>query len=307
MKPAPFGYLRPASVEEALAALAAHGDDAKILGGGQSLVPLLNFRVARPEVLIDINGLGGELDYIRREADGTLAVGALTRHRTLELSPLLAPRHALLAEAVPWIGDAAIRNRGTVGGSLVHNDPAGELGTVLLALEGEVVLRGPGGERRERAADFLAGSYLTSIEEGEMLVEARFPPAPEGAGEAFMEIARRRGDFALVGAAACLRIGPDGAVEEARLALSGAGEAPRRMAAAEAQLTGRRWDGEAARAAAEAAAEEAEPIPDLHGGEAYRRNLVRVFARRALERAAVRAAAGRAAGAGSAPGGNRDG
>jgi CO/xanthine dehydrogenase FAD-binding subunit len=299
MKPAPFVYFRPGTVDEALGILSEHGGEAKILGGGQSMVPLLNFRLARPEALVDINRLGPELDYIRREEDGTLAVGALTRHRRLERSPLLASSHRLLREAIPWIGEVAIRNRGTVGGSVAHSDPTAELNTVLLALDGEVVVRGPGGDRREKVRNFVVGSYATTLGEEEMIVEVRFPPEPEGSGSAFLEISRRHGDFALVGVAACLSLDAGGRIEEARLSVSGAGEAPRRMEAAEEVLSGKTLSDEVFAAAARAAGEEAEPVPNLNGGEAYRRNLVHVFCARALGRAAERIASPGGRGAGN--------
>jgi len=289
LKPAPFTYLCPSSIEEALTELAEYGEDAKVLGGGQSLVPLLNFRIARPVVLIDINGLAGELDYIRLEEEGTLAVGALTRQRALELTPLTLSRHRTLAEAVPWIGEVGIRNRGTVGGSVAHCDPTAELSTVLIALGGEVVVRGPSGLRHERAVDFFVGSYGTTLADEEIVTEVRFPPEPVGGGTAFIELGRRRGDFALVGVAACLFLGSQGTVVEARLAVAGAGEVPRRMECAENILCGERMSEGVLHEVAELVAEVAEPVGNLHGGEAYRRNLVCVFTARALKLAWKRA------------------
>jgi CO/xanthine dehydrogenase FAD-binding subunit len=286
MKPAPFQYLRAASVPQALQALADHGPEARILAGGQSLVPMMNFRLARPACLVDINGIR-DLNYIRRE-DGHLTIGALTRQSTLEHSPLVEAAGPLLAEATRLIGHPTIRHRGTIGGSLAHADPAAESPTALLALDGDVTVAGPSGQRRIPASDLFVGYCATSLEPGEMLVEVRIPVTPPRTGWAFLELARRHGDFAIVGVAAQLTTDAHGTCTGARLALCGVAPTPVRCSQAEAELIGSPVDDAVIQHAAEAAAEAADPSDDLHGSARYKQRMVTVFAQRALRRARQR-------------------
>jgi len=288
MKPAPFEYVAARSVAEAVDALARHGDEAKVLAGGQSLVPMLNMRLARPAVLVDING-AGELDYLR-EASGVLAVGALLRQRTLERwARAGAP---LIAEALRWVGHVAIRNRGTVAGSIAHGDPASELPALLLCFDGAVVARRAGGERVIPAAELHLAPLTTSLGPGELVTEVRVPlPRPE-AGWGFAEVARRHGDFALVGAAAVLWCA-EGRVAGARLAFFGVGGRPLRGTAAEAALTGREPTPARLKDAARAAAAALSPDADLHATADYRRRVAAVLAERTLVEALGRCGRGR--------------
>jgi len=287
LKPAPFAYHAPRTVAEALRLLAEHSDDAKPLAGGQSLVPLLNFRLARPEHLIDLNEVAG-LAGIRR-SDGVLRIGAMTRQSALEASALVGEHWPLLTEALTFVAHSQIRNRGTVGGSVAHADAAAELPVALLALGATVhaeSLRG----RRAIAADELFVTHLTTaLEPDELLVEIELAPQPPATGHAFVEFARRHGDFALGGAAALLTLAPDGTCERARIALLAAGPVPLLAAEAADGLRGGVVDEAAAAAAAQRAVEPISPTGDIHGSTEYRRELVAVMVRRALLSAAGRA------------------
>jgi len=223
MKPAPFHYLAPASLEEALELKRAHGEDAKFLAGGQSLVPAMNFRLAQPAMLIDLNGLR-ELDYVR--ASGALRIGALTRHRTIERDALVARHAPLLHEAAPHVAHPQIRNRGTLCGNLAHADPASEFPAVMLALGGRMRARSQGGERWIDARDFFRGVFTTALAPDEMLVEVELPALSARTGTCFLEVARRRGDYALMGVAAVVTLGADGKVATARIGLCNAGATP---------------------------------------------------------------------------------
>ncbi|MBI4493051.1 MAG: xanthine dehydrogenase family protein subunit M [Chloroflexi bacterium] len=287
MKPPRFEYYDPASLDEALALLAQHGDEAKLLAGGQSLVPLLNLRLARPRVLVDLNPLD-ELAYVRAE-NGHLAIGALTRQRDLELSEVARARCPLLAEALRLVGHPTIRNRGTVGGNLAHADPASELPAVALALEAEFVARSSRGERRVPARAFFVHALTTALAADEALVEVRIPALPAGAGWAFVELARRHGDYAIAGAAAALTLDASGRIAWARLSLCGVGPVPIRPLEAERLLPGRQPGPDLWRAVGEAAAEASDPASDLQATADYRRAMVEVYVARALERAAARA------------------
>ena len=284
MKPAPFEYEAAHSAAEAVALVARHGDQAKVLAGGQSLVPMLNLRLARPGVVVDING-AAELDYLR-ESGGTLAVGAVARQRALER--WAADRAPLIAEALRLVGHVAIRNRGTVVGNLVHGDPASELPALLLCLDGAVVVRGPAGERVIRAADLYLAPLTTSLAADEVAVEARFTLPPAGAGWGFAEVARRHGDFALAGAVAVVRLGADGRVVGARLSFFGVGGTPVGGAAGEAVLAGQTPTPERVRDAARAAAADLSPDADLHASAAYRQRVAAVLAERTLSAAVER-------------------
>jgi aerobic carbon-monoxide dehydrogenase medium subunit len=291
MKPAPFEYHRPDSVDEALALLAEHGYDAKLLAGGQSLVPAMNFRLAAPAVLIDLNRIPG-LDGLA-EAEGGLRIGAMVRQRAAERSPLVASRAALLAETLPYVAHAQIRNRGTIGGSIAHADPAAELPAVMLALDARFHLRGPNGTRVVAAGDFFTGLFGTALEAEEMLVEVEIPPAAPRTGWAFDEVSRRHGDYALAGIAATVQVDDAGRCTGARIALLSVGDGPVLAAEAAAALVGSEPSDAAIRAAAEAAAQrDIDPPGDIHASPAYRRQLTDVLVRRVLPRAFARAAAG---------------
>jgi CO/xanthine dehydrogenase FAD-binding subunit len=287
MKPAPFDYVRARDVPEALDLLAAHGPEARILAGGQSLVPMMNFRLARPTCLVDVNGIR-ELDYVRRE-NGQLAIGALTRHSTIERSELVQAACPLLAEATALVGHPTIRHRGTLGGSLAHADPAAEGPAALLALEGQVAVAGPGGERTIAARELFVGYCTTALVPGEMLTEVRVPIMPPRTGWAFLELTRRHGDFAIVGVAAFATLNRDGTCAAARLALCAVAPTAVRCDEAERRLVGTRPDERSVQAAAEAAVEAADPSGDLHGSARYKQRMVAVFVKRALERALERA------------------
>ncbi len=287
MKPAPFEYHRPGSLEEALILLADRGG-AKPLAGGQSLIPAMNFRLAAPPVLVDLNRIA-ELEGISKLGED-LRIGALTRHSAVERSPLVAERAPLLAEAMPHIAHPQIRTRGTVGGSLAHADPAAELPAVMVALEAVLVLRSRAGERRIKADDFFTGLFATALQPGELVVAIEIPASPARAGVAFDEFARRRGDYALVGVAVSLSLDERGQCARVRIALLSVGDGPALAQRAMAALRGRALDDSSIAGAAElAATEDIEPPSDLNASQDYRRQLARVLTRRALTRAASRA------------------
>jgi carbon-monoxide dehydrogenase medium subunit len=291
MKPPAVDYAAPGTVGEALSLLAQHEGDAKILAGGQSLMPLLNMRLARPGLLVDLGRVPG-LDYIR-EVDGGLAIGAMTTQRTVERSPLVASRNPLLHAAVRLIAHPQIRNRGTIGGSIAHADPAAECPAIALAMGAELRVAGPGEAARERtiaAADFFVTYLTTALAPTELLREVRFPALPDGTGWSFMEVARRHGDFALAGAVATLALDRSGRCADARLVLFGVGSTPLRARAVEDALR----DEKPSPALFERAAEKvslvvAEPLSDVHASAEYRQHLARVLARRSLAEAAGRA------------------
>ncbi len=286
MKPPRFDYHAPGTLEEALALLQRYGGEAKVLAGGQSLMPLLNFRLTRPAALIDLNRIPALAGI--REEDGWVRLGAMTRQRAIEFSPVVAGRLPLLQEATRLVGHLPIRTRGTIGGSLAHADPSAEYPAVLAALEGRVVARSPRGERT-LDADALFRAYLTtSLEPDEILTEVRLPAMPPGAGYAFEEFSRRHGDFAIVGVAA-LVVCEGGRCPRARLATAGVGPVPVRLRAAEAILERDGVSPAAVEAAARAAAAAVEPDSDLHASAAYRRHLTGVLTARAVERALARA------------------
>src|SRR6266702_7076747 len=287
MKPAPFDYFAPATLDEALALLAEHGGDAKPLAGGQSLIPAMNFRLARPAILVDLNRIS-ELAYVRAESG--VAIGAMTRQRVVERSEVVARAAPLLAEALPSIAHPQIRNRGTVGGSLAHADPAAELPAVMLALEARFRARGPRGERWIPAGEFFTGILETALGPDELLLEVAVPKSPARTGYAFAELARRRGDYALVGVAARVTLDRRGRCQAARITLFSVGDGPVLAAAAAAMLDGQETSPEAMRAAADAAAQrDIDPPSDIHASAAYRRRLAAVLTRRALQRAVERA------------------
>ena len=282
MKPAPFDYHAPRSVAEAIELLAAHGDDAKVLAGGQSLVPAMNFRLARPAVLVAINRIG-ELDFCSA-TDGALRIGALTRHVRFERAVTEGALGALLADVVRYIAHLPIRVRGTFAGSLAHADPAAEWCVVATTLNAEIRARGPAGERSIGAADFFRSILTTSLRPDELITEVRLPVLGPDWRFGFAEFSRRAGDFALGMTLALLRL--DGErIAEARIGVGGAGDRPLRITEAEQALAGAVPDREALAEAAGMAAASVDPFDDLHASAAYRRDLVRTMTRRALERA----------------------
>jgi carbon-monoxide dehydrogenase medium subunit len=292
VKMAKFVYHRPEDVEEALEILAEHGSDGKVLAGGQSLLPLLAMRLAAPGHLVDVGHLP-DADSIDVESDGTVVVGGTVRHVEIEQSATIAAVAPLLSGAAPLIGHRAIRSRGTVCGSLAHADPAAELPAVALALDAELVVRGPAGERRVAAADFFVGYLTTALAEDELLVAVRLPPwAPpdrRAKGWSIQEVSRRQGDFAMVGVAVVVEGDHDGMIRRAALSYFGAASTAVRVIDAERVLVGRRPTLEALAEAATIAAGALNPPADDHGSAAYRRHLAAVLTRRALTEASVRA------------------
>ncbi|MDQ3929134.1 MAG: xanthine dehydrogenase family protein subunit M [Chloroflexota bacterium] len=288
MKPTPFQYHAPRTRQEALDLLAEYAGEAKVLAGGQSLVPSMNFRLAQPSILVDLNGVE-DLFGVTPSEDGGLLVGAMTRHRRMERSPLVAERAPLISEAMPFIAHPQIRNRGTFGGSLAHADPAAELPALAVALEAHMRVQNANGDRWIPAGDFFLGLFTTALEPDEMLVEVSIPPLPGRTGTAFEEFARRHGDYALVGAAAVVTLSDDGTVAESKLVFLSVGDMPVVAASASQVLDGQRPTKEAVRAAAEAIASDIEPQADIHATAEYRLHLSKVLARRTLTRAVQRA------------------
>jgi CO/xanthine dehydrogenase FAD-binding subunit len=290
VKPASFEYRRPETLDEALAILAETGADAKALAGGQSLVPAMNFRLARPAVLVDLNRLD-PLAYIAETPDGGLRIGAMTRQRATERSTAVAGRASLLFEAMPCIAHPQIRNRGTMGGSLAHADPAAELPAVMVALDARFVLRSRSAGRTVPAQDFYTGILSTALRPDELLTEIQIPPRAARTGTAFMELARRQGDFALVGVAVEVVLNQGRDCTSARIVLLSVGDGPVPATTAVSALVGNAPTAsrieEAARVGAEA---DIDPPSDIHASSTYRRHLARVLVRRAVTRAVERAA-----------------
>jgi carbon-monoxide dehydrogenase medium subunit len=287
MKAAPFELAAPASLEEALELLERHGDGAKVIAGGQSLMPLLALRFAQPEILVDLNRVGG-LTGVRRTEEGGVAIGAMTRTRTLEDDPTIAELLRLAAQAAPLIAHRAIRNRGTVGGAIAHADAAAELPAVMLASDATMVAMSAAGRREITAADFFLTHYTTALAPNEILVELRVPPPPPGTGTSFQEISRRHGDFAMAGAATMVQL-DGGRVRDARVAVIGV--ADRALALDTAALLGQEPRRETLEAFACDAVADLDPTSDQHASAEYRRHLAAVLIRRTLEDAAAAAAA----------------
>ena len=285
MKPPPFDYYDPTSVKETLDLLQRYGDEAKVLAGGQSLMPLLNFRLSYPSALIDINRVA-DLSYIQQK-DGLIRIGALTRQRTIEFSELIRNQLPLLYDATTLVGHLPIRTRGTIGGSLAHADPAAEYPTVAMALNAELIIQGPNGTRVLSAEEFFVSYLTTALAPNEVLTEVRFSSSPATSGWAFEEFARRHGDFAVVGIAAV--IDTDGEqCRTARLAAAGVGPTPIRLSAAEDILTQAGVTDQGIQNAADKAAELVEPDSDIHASADFRRHLTQVLTRRAVKRAIER-------------------
>lgn len=288
MKPASFDYFAPDSLDQAVQLLARHGEDAKLLAGGQSLVPAMNFRVVQPSVLIDLNRIP-ELAFIRRE-ERALRVGAMVRERQLELDPLVASCVPLLAEAMPYVAHPQIRNRGTLGGSLAHADPAAELPVIMAALAARFKASGPKGERWLNATEFFLGLFTTALSPDEILEEVEIPLMPERTGWSFLEVAPRAGDYALMGVAAMLTLDGRSVCQEAKLVYLNAGEGPMEAPAAAKLLKGESIDERLMESAAATASEtEIQPFGNVHASAAFQRHLARVLTRKALVQALERA------------------
>jgi len=288
MKPAPLAYCDPTTVDEAVAVLADAGDEAKLLAGGQSLMPLLNLRIVRPSVLVDLNRIE-QLSEIDAREIGGIRIGATVRQRTLELDATMRERLPLLVEAVRLVAHVPIRTRGTVGGSVAHADPAAEIPAVTLVLGATMHVVGPTGPRTIPATDFYLGPFTTGVDPSDLLVAVEFPPQPPGAGWAFLEIARLHGAFALVGVAALIHAGADGTLEDARLALCGVGGTPVEIEGLDELVRGQRPSASLIEQVARRVRETIEPFTDTQAGAGYRREVAGVLTARALHLAALRA------------------
>jgi carbon-monoxide dehydrogenase medium subunit len=288
MKPAPFDYYLPATIDEALDLKARLGGEARFLAGGQSLVPAMNFRLAQPTALIDLNGLAG-LAEIVAAADGGLRLGALVRHRDLERRPEVARRHPLLCEAAAQVAHPQIRNRGTLGGNLAHAEPASELPSVMVALGARIHARSTTTERWIGAAEFFTGALSTALRDDELLAEITVPALPVRTGTCFLEMARRRGDFALMGVAATVTLDPAGRCVAAKLVYCNADDRPFDGKEAAAALIGERIAAPTIEAAAEAAAGAVRPSGSIQASAAFQRHLAGVLTRRAVARSNERA------------------
>ncbi len=289
MKPAPFEYIAPQSLAEALDVMDQYGYDAKLLAGGQSLIPVMNFRLAQPAVIVDLNGVS-ELARLSANGDGGLHIGAMVRHSQLEHSPTVAAKAPLVAETMPHVAHPQIRNRGTIGGSLAHADPAAELPAIMVALQARFRLQRMGGERWVHAVDFYQALFTTALEPEEILVEIVVPPLPAHTGYAFHEVARRHGDFAQAGAAALVTLDKRGVCREARLVYLNVGNIPVQTQEAAAALVGATPTPDLIKAAAQTAAQkEIDPAGDIHASADYKRHLAAVLGQRALQQAVTRA------------------
>jgi carbon-monoxide dehydrogenase medium subunit len=282
--PAAFEYVRAQSVDEALAALGRHGADARILAGGQSLVPAMRFRLARPGVLVDINPVNA-LEFLRLESDA-LVVGALARDLAIERAPFIGERRfSLIADVSRVVADPVVRQMGTLVGSLCHNDPAGDWTAAALAARAAVVVQGPAGTRTVAIDEFLRDSFTTAVADGEIAIEARFPSPNERTAGAYMKVERKVGDFATASAAVQISLGADGAIRQAGIALSAAGPCAVRVPEAEQLLTGQTPTADLVKAAGAAASRRSEPQADLRGSIDYKKNLAGVLVQRALRQA----------------------
>jgi carbon-monoxide dehydrogenase medium subunit len=298
MKAARFDHHEPTTVDEAVS-LIDEADEPTLLAGGQSLVPMMRFRLAQPETVVDLNGIDS-LDYLR-EAKGSLRVGALVRHADVETAPLIAENYGSFADTAPEVGDPQVRNRGTVVGSIAQADPKGDWGTVLLAHEGEVVARGPDGERTIPAEEFFLFPYETALEADELATEIRIPVSGDDEGSAYHKLKRKVGDFAMAGSAARLSL-EDGAVADASVALTSMDITNLLVPDAGDRLADESPDADLFREAGEIAAEAADPESDEHGSAAYKRNMARVLTQRALADALARARSDGPAAEGNATG-----
>jgi 6-hydroxypseudooxynicotine dehydrogenase subunit alpha len=284
MKPAPFRYIAASSLDHALALKAEYGDEARFLAGGQSLIPAMNFRLARPSVLIDINGLG-ELARVEAAEGGEIRVGALTRYHSLERNSRFLADCPLFADALPHIAHPQIRNRGTIGGNLSHADPASELPAITVAMRARMRIKSAKGEREVAASEFFQGLLTTDIQVDEMLVEIALPAPPARSGACFMEVARRRGDFALAGVAAIVTTDAQGRCSQLRLALCGVGDTPVDASSAAASLIGQPCTGAAIEAVAAEVQGMIAPSGNVHASPDYQRHIAGVLVQRAISAA----------------------
>jgi aerobic carbon-monoxide dehydrogenase medium subunit len=289
MIPGKFEYFSPTSVKEAVGLLGQYGPDAKVLAGGQSLIPAMRFRLAQPEILVDINRIDG-LEYIR-EIDGYLAIGALTRESALEKSPLIRQKYPLLADTARVIADPLVRNMATVGGNLAHADPANDHPATMLAYNARIIAEGPGGEAVIPIDDFFVSLFETCLEKDQILKEIQIPTPPAGSGGCYLKIERKVGDYAVVGVAVQLTL-EDGLCKTIRIGLTNVSGTPMRAKAAEATLLGQPVHDMTFEMTGQAAAAESEPWADLRGSEEYKRDLVRVVTKRAIRKAIERANGG---------------
>ena len=287
MIPQAFDYLVPKTLPEAISMLQQHGDGAKILSGGHSLIPMMKLRLALPETLIDINGIPG-LDYIT-ESDGTLRIGALTREAALEDADLIRSTYPIIYDTAVMIADPQVRNMATVGGNLAHGDPGNDHPATMLALGARVVVQGPQGERTIPIEDFFVDFFMTALAPDEILTEIQIPTPPPGSGGAYLKLERKVGDYAVVGVAAQVTVDQQGVCRYAGIGLTNVGPISIKAREAEAHLLGGLLDENAIGEAARLAAEASEPGSDLRGSEAYKRAMVEELTKRALRRAAERA------------------
>jgi carbon-monoxide dehydrogenase medium subunit len=291
MKPPPFDYLKPMSLEEALAVKSQYGEDAKVLAGGQSLIPTMNYRLVQPSVLIDLNELS-ELDHIQSDQEGHLCIGAMTRQRRLEFDGMVEEVSPLLHEAMPLIAHPQIRNRGTIGGSMVHADPAAELPVLALVSRARFRLQNSEGERWVPAEHFFLGMFMTDLQADEILVEVVLPPMPSHTGWSFLEVSRRKGDYAMMGVAVWVTLEDAGLCKDARLVFINAGDGPIEAVQAARLIEGEKYSDAIITAAAEVASgDEIDPFGSVHASVDFQRHLAKVLTQRALKQAFERAEA----------------
>ncbi|MEO6891768.1 MAG: xanthine dehydrogenase family protein subunit M [Ktedonobacteraceae bacterium] len=281
--PAAFDYHPAKSVDEAIALLQQYGDDAKVLAGGHSLLPTMKLRLAQPAHLVDLGRISG-LSYIKEEG-GAIAVGALTTYNTLEHSELLRRHYAIFAEGIAQIGDQQVRNRGTIGGSVAHSDPAGDMPGIVLALKADILVQGPGGVRTIKIDDFFTGMFETALHPDEIITEIRFPLPAARTGSAYTKLANKASHYAIVGCAAVVSLDNDGVCAAASIVTTGASLKATRDSGVESALVGKKLDEAAIASAAEHAAEGLELVEDIHGSKAYRAEMAKVLTRRAIVKA----------------------
>lgn len=289
MKPAPFEYFAPDTLDEALSLMNQYGDEAKALAGGQSLVPVMNFRLSQPTILIDLNNVP-QLQATQFDDQERMVIGAMQRHAQLEQSSQLAAHAPLMHETMPFIAHPQIRNRGTIGGSIAHADPAGELPVICVALDGWFLLAQEGGERWVKADDFFKGLFETELQPNELITAVKLPKQPPNYGYAFHELARRHGDYAQAGVAVSLSVGENGRIQNPRLVFLNVGERPMVARQAMTQLEGQVLDDDLLETAVQTATtQEIDPTTDVHATAAYKQHLAGVLAKRALKQAVQRA------------------
>ena len=285
--PAAFDYHSATSVDEAIALLQQYGDDAKLLAGGHSLIPTMKLRLAQPAHLIDLGKISG-LSYVREEG-GAVAIGAMTIYRTLEQSAVLAKNFPGLVEGIHVIGDPQVRNRGTIGGSIAHSDPAADMPGIVLAFQADILVQGANGVRTIKADDFFVGMFETALQPGEIVTEIRFALPTARTGSAYMKLENKASHYAVAGCAAVITLGDDGTCSAASVVITGAGSSATRASAVEQVLVGKKLDEASIAGAASHAAEGLDLVEDIHGSKAYRSQMTSVMARRAIARAVERA------------------